>query len=206
MSDTQETQKAEQALAEHVARLASMTFPHALGIGDRAPSFELPNADGGMIRLSALLEGGPVVLVFYRGAWCPYCNAQLRELHSALPEISALGAALAAVSPQTPDNSAAFARDAELGFEVLSDLNSYVASDYGLTFEFAEADKALFVAFGNDLTQVNGTDAWILPAPATYVIAQDGRIEYARIDPDYTKRPDPREVIDALRRLTARST
>jgi peroxiredoxin len=203
--DSQEAQNQAEAFAEHVARLASMSFPHALKVGDQAPDFELPNPDGLTTRLSALLEGGPVVLVFYRGAWCPYCNAQLRQMQSTLAEIISLGATLAAVSPQTPDASAAFAGELGLGFEVLSDVNSYVASDYGITFEFTELDKALSLAVGNDLSKVNGRDAWVLPTPATFLIAQGGRIEYARIDPNFTARPDVTEIIEALRQLTTQS-
>jgi peroxiredoxin len=203
--DSHEAQNPDEASVDHVLRLASMTFPHALNVGNQAPHFELPNADGHTTRLSALLEGGPVVLVFYRGAWCPYCNAQLRQMQSRLAEMTSLGATLAAVSPQTPDASAAFAGELGLGFEVLSDTNSYVASDYGITFEFTEVDTALFIAVGNDLSKVNGRDAWVLPAPATFLIAPGGRIEYARIDPNFTVRPDLDEIMNALRQLMPRS-
>jgi peroxiredoxin len=195
MTETQ----VDKAFADHIARLAAMTFPNALRVGDSAPDFELPNASGDMVRLSSLLERGPVVLVFYRGAWCPYCNAQLHELQARLPEIASLGATLVAISPQLPDASSAFANDAGLGFEVLSDVGSYLASDYAITFEFSEIDRNLFLSVGNDLSRVYGSEAWVVPAPSTYVIRQDATIEYAHISPNYTERPDVDEMLDALR-------
>jgi peroxiredoxin len=194
----------EKAWADHAARLAAMRFPDALRSGSTAPDFVLPNAHGAPVRLGTLLEQGPVVLVFYRGAWCPYCNTQLRGLQAVLDEIRLLGATLVAVSPQTPDASAAFVDDASLELEVLSDVGSYVASDYGITFTLAERDRGLFFAVGNDLTVVNGSESWLLPAPATYVIAEDGRIEYARVDPNYTVRPDVGEVLAAVRDIVRR--
>jgi peroxiredoxin len=185
--------------AEHQARLAGMSLPEALGVGDRAPDFELRNALGDEVRLSELLARGPVVLTFYRGAWCPFCNAQLRGLQGALPEIEALGASLVAVSPQLPDGSLQLIDEHALTFEVLSDVRSNVASDYGLVITLTPADVALFLEVGNDLAQVNGDDAWVLPAPATFVIAGDGTIRYARIDADFTARGEPADVVGALR-------
>jgi peroxiredoxin len=194
----------EQAWADHAARLAAMRFPDALRFGSTAPDFVLPNARGVPVRLGTLLERGPVVLVFYRGAWCPYCNTQLRGLQAVLGDIRLLGATPVAVSPQTPDASAAFVDGASLELEVLSDVGSYVASDYGITFTLPERDRELFLAVGNDLTQVNGSESWLLPAPATYVIAEDGRIEYTQVDPNYTIRPDVGEVLAALRDIVKR--
>jgi peroxiredoxin len=206
VSDAKETDNLEQAFVEHAARLAAMTFPDALRVGEKAPNFELPNARGQNVELNSLLANGPVVLVFYRGAWCPYCNAQLRALQDSLEEISALGATLVAVSPQAPDASAAFADVAGLSFEVLSDLGSFVASDYGLSFELAEPDRALFLAVGNDLTKVNGSDSWILPVPAIYVVATDGLIKHAAVNPNFAERPPVSEIMVALREVRLQST
>jgi peroxiredoxin len=121
-----------------------------------------------------------------------------------LDDIRVLGATLVAVSPQTPDASGAFADDASLEFEVVSDVGSYVASDYGITFALPERDRELFLSVGNDLTQVNGSESSLLPVPTTYVIAEDGRIEYARIEPNYTVRPVSGEVLAALRDVVRR--
>ena len=177
-----------------------MSFPHALAVGDRAADFELPNARGRRIRLADQLERGPVVLTFYRAAWCPFCNLQLRGLQQALPEIEAFGASLLAISPQLPDGSRAITDKNGLTFEVLSDLNSTVASAYGITFTLPPTDQALFLEVGNDLRKANGDSSWVLPAPATFVIATDGTIHHARVDPDYTSRITADEILSALRR------
>jgi peroxiredoxin len=103
-------------------------------VGDRAPDFLLPDARGGKLELTTALAAGPVVLVFYRGAWCPYCNLQLAAYQQALPDIEAAGATLIAVSPQTPDRSSSFAETQNLRFAVLSDRGNKVAHEYGLVF------------------------------------------------------------------------
>jgi len=190
-----------ERFGEQQARLAGMTFPNALTVGDRAPQFALPNASGRLVDLAELLAAGPVVLTFYRGAWCPYCNTQLRGLQQALPEIESLGAALVAVSPQVPDGSLDLIDKHELTFEVLSDAKSRIASDYGILFALAAADRELLLEVGNDLATTNDDESWVLPAPATFVIAGSGTIRYVRVDPDYTNRVEPAELIDALRTI-----
>jgi peroxiredoxin len=193
-----------ERFGEQQARLAGMTFPNALTVGDRAPQFALPNASGRLVDLAELLAAGPVVLTFYRGAWCPYCNMQLRGLQQALPEIESLGAVLVAVSPQVPDGSLELIDEHELTFEVLSDARSRIASDYGIVFALAAADRALLLEAGNDLATTNDDELWVLPAPATFVIAGSGTIRYVRVDPDYTNRVEPAELIGALRAIAAR--
>ena len=190
-----------ERFGEQQARLAGMTFPNALTVGDRAPQFALPNASGRLVDLAELLAAGPVVLTFYRGAWCPYCNTQLRGLQQALPEIESLGAALVAVSPQVPDGSLELIDEHELTFEVLSDAKSRIASNYGIVFALAAADRELLLEVGNDLATTNDDESWVLPAPATFVIAGSGTIRYVRVDPDYTNRVQPAELIDALRTI-----
>jgi peroxiredoxin len=188
--------------AQHRARLAAMSFPNALAAGDRAPDFELGNATGRPVRLSELLTRGSVVLTFYRGAWCPYCNVQLRELQQALPEIEALGASLVAVSPQLPDGSRELFDRHALTFEVLSDSKSRVASEYGIVFALTPADRALLLEVGNDLAEANSDDSWLLPAPATFVIDGEGTIHHARVDADFTNRTEIDEILGALRAST----
>jgi peroxiredoxin len=193
----------EERFAAHQARLAQMSFPHALRAGDQAPEFELPNADGRPIRLLDRLRRGPVVLTFYRGVWCPYCNLQLHGLQQALPEIKGLGASLLAVSPQLPDGSRAMVDNNGLTFEVLSDRGSFVASTYGVVFALSPDDQALFTDVGNDLTQSNGDNSWLLPAPATFVIARGGVIRHARVDADFTGRIEPDEIVAILKTIAA---
>lgn len=170
----------------------------APGVGDVAPEFELPDARGGDLSLASALASGPVVLIFYRGAWCPYCNLQLKAFQHALPELTAAGASLIAVSPQTPDASMSFAEQAELEFAVLSDEGNRVARSYGLVFRQAEAPTQAQLALGIDLRQVNGDDSFELPVPAVFVIQPDGVISLASVSPDYRWRIGPDEVLAAL--------
>ncbi|MDJ0571892.1 MAG: peroxiredoxin-like family protein [Pleurocapsa sp. MO_192.B19] len=173
-----------------------------LKVGDKAPDFTLPNATGESINLQQLLQQGAVVLSFYRGGWCPYCNLELRALQQALPEIKALGANLITVSPQTPDNSLSTAEKNELTFEVLSDLGNKVAREYGLVFTLPEQLRPIYQNFGIDLPAYNGDPTFDLPIPATYVIAADGKVVLAFANADYTQRLEPTEIISTLQNLT----
>ncbi len=173
-----------------------------LKVGDKAPDFTLPNATGESINLQQLLQQGAVVLSFYRGGWCPYCNLELRALQQALPEIKALGANLITVSPQTPDNSLSTAEKNELTFEVLSDLGNKVAREYGLVFTLPEQLRPIYQQFDIDLPAHNGDRTFDLPIPATYVIAADSKVVLAFANADYTQRLEPREIITTLQNLT----
>lgn len=169
--------------------------------GDAAPGFALPNAVGAKIESAALLRDGPLVVTFYRGGWCPYCNLELREYQKLLPEIEDLGAGLVAISPETPDNSLDTQAKNALKFEVLSDVGGKAARAFGLDFRIDGELRAIYERFGNDLAKRNGDDSWLLPIPASFVIDRDGRVAWAHVDADYTARADPREAIAALRRL-----
>jgi peroxiredoxin len=168
---------------------------------DVAPDFTLPNARGDQVTLSKLLAKGPVVLTFYRGGWCPYCNLQLRAYQRILPEIRALGASLVAVSPEPPDQSLSTTEKNALEFEVLSDVKGDAGRAYRLVFDFSEELKQTYLAAGNDLSNWNADGEWHLPIPATYVIGRDGRVKLAFVDPEYRNRLEPAEIIAALRRL-----
>ncbi len=167
--------------------------------GDRASDFTLPNAKGDEVSLNNLLDEGPVVLSFYRGNWCPYCNLELKALQDVLPEIENLGAKLVAVSPQIPDESLTTVEKNELKFEVLSDVGNKVASDYGLVFELDKELRPVYDQFGIDLEKYNGNDKYELPIPSTYVIDADGTIIKAHNDTNHTKRMEPSEIVDALK-------
>lgn len=169
--------------------------------GDRAPAFELDNHLGERRTLSALLADGPLVLSFYRGGWCPYCNLELQALQAALPQIQAAGAQLVAVSPELPDKSLSTRERNELAFEVLHDAGNRVAASFGLVFTLAEELRPIYDSFGLDLPDYNGDDSFTLPMPATYVIGRDAGIHYAFVDADYTKRLEPALVLDSLARL-----
>jgi peroxiredoxin len=171
---------------------------HALTVGTRAPRFSLPSATGETVALDALLTKGPVVLTFYRGAWCPYCNIALRALQQHHDAIAARGARLVAVSPQIPDESLSLAEKHDLAFDVLSDVGSDTAKQYGLAFDLPEELAAVYDRFGFDLQHVNGGHARTLPLPATYVIDRDGTIRWAFVDTDYTRRAEPADILAAL--------
>lgn len=182
---------------------ASGTAP-GLTVGDRAPEFSLPDAQGRTVSLSERLSGGPVVLVFYRGEWCPYCNTYLRALQAALPEITSRGASLIAVGPQSPDHSLSLTEKAELAFDVLSDVDQAVIADYRLQFTLpADLQDVHVNAFQLDLTQHTADGSWHLPVPATLVIDPDGVVRAAHVSADYRTRMEPADLIAALDGLSS---
>lgn len=173
----------------------------SLKLGEKAPDFNLPNPNGEQVGLQGLLEKGPVVLNFYRGGWCPYCNLELKAYKDKLPEIEGLGASLIAISPQTPDNSLSTAEKQGLEFEVLSDEGNKTADQFGLVFTLADELHDLYKSFGLDIPKFNGDDTWELPLPGTYVVDKDGTVKYAYANADYTKRAEPEDVISVLKEL-----
>lgn len=181
---------------------ASGLVATALKAGDAAPDFALPEARGGVVRLSALLARGPVVLSFYRGGWCSYCSLELQALQSVWPEIQRLGASLVAISPQRPDASLATAERNALAFPVLSDPGNVVAAAFGLTYDLAQDLRPVYARFGHALPDVNGEASWRLPVPATYVLNRDQSIALAFIDVDYRNRLEPDQIIAVLGALT----
>ncbi len=174
---------------------------NARKVGDTAPGFSLRNTSGDTVALDGLLAKGPVVVVFYRGEWCPFCDLELRAYQKALPEIEAEGAVLVAISPQSPEKSRSTVESRGLGFDVLSDPGGLVAGTFGLTFSMNDAEQELHKAFGADLPTINGSSDWDLPVPATFVIARNGRITWAYANSNYTNRAEPADVIQALSSL-----
>ncbi|MFN0090043.1 MAG: peroxiredoxin-like family protein [Acidimicrobiales bacterium] len=170
-------------------------------VGDLAPVFSLPDAHGRAVHLADRLESGPVVLAFYRGAWCPVCNTAFTGLQAALPRFTELGASLVTVSPQRPDDSLAFVRKLSLGFDVLSDAAQETIRAYNLQFELSDELKAMYPLLGMDLTQQNADGSWNLPVPATFVIDQERVVRAAHVDPDYRNRMVPDDIVAALQAL-----
>ncbi len=169
--------------------------------GETVDDFALPDASGRTVTLSNQLIGGPVVLTFYRGGWCGYCSAYLRALDEAAPSLREAGAEVLAVSPQTLQFSAATAEKLDIGFPVLSDFANTVARAFGLVYVLPEAFRSAYATLGIDLPETNGTDTFELPVPATYIIAPSRRIVYADVNPDYTQRPDPADLIKRVRTI-----
>jgi peroxiredoxin len=182
---------------------ASHTGEHAITAGDIAPDFSLPDATGAAVSLRNKLNEGPVILSFYRGGWCPFCNLELQALQALLPEIRALGASLIGISPETPDKSMTTAEKHQLEFDVLSDIGNKTARDYGLIFTVYEEMRPLYLKWGLDVPASNGDNSWELPVPATYVIDSNGVARAAHVDKDYTKRMEPEQILAALRDIKA---
>ena len=177
---------------------ASQTAENALVVGDTVPDFTLPNVTGDPVSLHDMLNKGPLVVNFYRGGWCPFCNLELQALQARLPEIRALGATLVGISPETPDNSLTAIEKHRLEFEVLSDVGNKTARKFGLLFTVYEEMRPLYLKWGLDVPASNGDDSWELPVPATYVIDSNAVIQAAHVDKDYTKRMEPEDVLAAL--------
>jgi peroxiredoxin len=181
--------------------IASGQAGRALKAGDRAPAFTLPDPDHKLVSSADLLAKGPLVVTFYRGAWCPYCNLDLQALEAAADDIRARGASLVAISPQTAPNSRKSQRTNHLSFPILSDKGGEVAAAFGVRWTMPADLQAVHKQFGADLTVFNGDTNWTLPMPARYVIGRDGVIAYAEVNPDYTHRPDPLELFPILEGL-----
>ncbi|MFO1037498.1 MAG: peroxiredoxin-like family protein [Geminicoccaceae bacterium] len=180
---------------------ASGLAERALKAGDTAPGFNLPDPDRQPVASADLLRQGPLVVSFYRGVWCPYCNMELRALEEVRPEIEALGGHLVAISPQTAVNSRKSKRENKLGFPILSDLGNEVAAAFGLRFDLPDYLVELYRSLGNDLPGFNGEGSWTLPMPGRFVIGSDGVIGYAEVNPDYTRRPEPEDMLPVVRSL-----
>jgi len=193
---------AAAVMARALSELKSSGLEKAsLQRGAKCPEFSLPNTQGKMVKVTELLRQGPVVLVFYRGGWCPYCNLTLRALQKSLDAIRGNGAQLVAISPQEPDQSLSTSEKNELTFEVLSDKQNKVAKSFGLVFTLPSDLVKLYGEFGIDLKKANGDDENELPLAATFVVAKNGTIEHAFVDADYKKRMEPAEIVSVLKKL-----
>ena len=180
--------RADQAAVDYAAR--------APKVGDTAPDFTLADQLGRSVSLARQREQGPVVLIFYRGEWCPYCNTMLRTYGLRAADFSQRGARLVAVSPQTPDNSLTMAEKHDLEFPVLSDEGGDVIDAYGL--KYGVAAREVYEAAGVDLAKFNGKGGWILPAPAVFVIDRERIVRFVGVNGDYTQRVEPDEALAAL--------
>ncbi|MEO9953912.1 peroxiredoxin-like family protein [Nonlabens sp.] len=175
---------------------------HAIKIGEKAPVFKLPNAQGEYVELASLLKNGPVVITFYRGSWCPYCNLQLRALQDKLNDINALGAQLIAISPEVPDGSLTESEISKMDFTVLSDQDAQVASQYGVAWEVPEfLMEHMRVDRDLDLKKINNGNASVLPIPATFILGTDGTVKWNYVNADYRTRSEPEEIVEALKKL-----
>lgn len=171
----------------------------AIKVGDKAPDFSLPNANGRKVALYENLNQGPVLISFYRGGWCPFCNLELRAYQKMLPDIKACSATLIGISPEQPDYSLTTVEKNHLEFEVLSDLENKVATKYGLVFALDTSIRRLYAELGAELPKINADESWTLPIPATYLVDQDGIIIWANVNANYLERAEPAIVLSALK-------
>lgn len=169
--------------------------------GEKLKDFILPNHLGEKRSLSELREKGPVVVTFYRGGWCPYCNLELRAYQAVLKNIKAAGATLVAVTPELPDESLTTSERHGLEFEVLTDVNSEYAKEIGIVFTLAEELRVIYEGFGIEIEKHNGKGQFDLPLAATFVVNVDGTIASATVDADYKNRAEPSDVVNLLQSL-----
>lgn len=166
--------------------------------GDRAPAFELHDGDGMMWSSEDLLRNGPLIIVFYRGRWCAYCNTQLAALQEIHSRIAAAGGSLVAISPQTQKHSYMTRDMHKLRFPVLSDPGNHVARNFGLVWRLSPELQHMYEAIMTKLPGYNGDQSWELPLAATYIVQPGGVISYTRVDVEWRKRPEPEEILEQL--------
>jgi peroxiredoxin len=170
----------------------------ALQPGSKAPSFELADHNGKLVRSSDLLASGALVICFMRGRWCPFCVGQMEAMKAIYPQIKEADASLVAISPQTVHHSYLMADQHKLRFPLLSDAGSKVANAFGLAYRVPDYQQEIYRRVFVNLPFVNGDESWQLPIPATYILARDGTILYASANPDYTDRPEPGDILSRL--------
>ncbi|MCK4950596.1 MAG: AhpC/TSA family protein [Gammaproteobacteria bacterium] len=182
--------------------LAKMMPSPGIKAGEKAPDFSLKNAFGNTVNFKDELKKGPVVLVFYRGAWCPFCNMHLHALQKSLSEFKKYGAQLITITPQTPDKSAEQIKKDGYPFEVLSDLDSKVMKDYMLYFELPDDLVAVYKKAGLNVESFNGIGRNVLPVPGSFVIDSNGTVQAMHAQTDYKARMEPSAIIDALKKIS----
>ncbi|RST48883.1 peroxiredoxin-like family protein [Variovorax sp. MHTC-1] len=170
--------------------------------GDMAPDVNLTDTAGAPVKLSALWRSGPLVVIFYRGGWCSYCNLQLHAWQQHASELKRLGAALVAISPQTPEHSQDTMETNALPYALLSDSSLNAANGFGIAYTLPPELIDLYASSGTDIPVLNGNGQWVLPIPATYVVDPSGRIRFAHVETDYRERIEPWAVIEVLEQAT----
>ena len=188
-------------VATMIERLRAEGTVPGVELGERVPSFTLPDAYGRPVALEDRLAAGPVVISFYRGAWCPICNTELTALQHALPAINERGASLVAITPEPPDASQAFVQKLGLGFDVLGDLDQQVIRAYRLQFPLDEDLRPFYRGFDMALDERNADGSWNLPVPATFVLDRNGIVRARHVDPDYRQRMTIEDILSALDRV-----
>ncbi len=170
----------------------------SIGIGERFPDFSLLNTKNEIVGLEELLKRGPVIVAFFRGNWCPYCNLELKAMQDNLREITTTNSTLIAISPQNTVYNEELKSNQQLDFELLTDNNNQLAKRLGISFRLQDAVIPVYDSLGIRLADYNGNDHNELPAPAVFVIDKDGCITYKFVDTNYMNRINMRELIEQL--------
>lgn len=174
---------------------------NALKEGDEIPSFSLYRQDGDLFGVRDVLQEKNLVISFFQGTWCPYCDIELHSLVEHYPAIKMAGAELLAISPELTDQSMSYFEKQPIPFHVLSDSGNLVAKKFGIVIHLSEAFQQVYKGFDFNLVQKNGDLNWKLPIPATYLVTRDGIIQYAHINPDYSQRMEPADIVRELQLL-----
>lgn len=193
--------EAQVKMQNAIDELEASDQGNGLKKGEKAPNFHLPNATGQTVELYEQLKQGPVVLTFYRGNWCPYCNMELRAYQQVIGDIHAQNAELIAISPQTPDQSMSIQEKHALEYIVLSDENNQVANQFKLVFQLPDYLVDVYKSSGLHVDQYNGNEDWTLPVSATYIIHTDGTVVYEYTKADYKDRVEPSTIVEELKKL-----
>lgn len=172
--------------------------PTGLSVGDAAPDFSGVNQNGKKIQLKESLKSGPVVIFFYRGEWCPYCNKQLKSLQDSLKYITDKGAGIIAITPENTENRNLTIEKTKATFNILSDDHSKIMHAYNVAFELDEKTTQAYKGYGVVLSERNGTNGEEIPVPAVYIVNKEGKIIYRYFNPDYTKRASVKEIVSHL--------
>ena len=205
--DAYEVVKAEKVPAPILATMNGATTDlvatgienKALKTGDKIPQFSLPNQNNVVSSIKDRLEASMLVITFYRGGWCPYCNLELHAFQQMIPDFELSGAKLLAISPEVPDHSLTTQEKHDLSFDILYDKGNEISKQFGLVFTLPQEIRSIYDTFGIDVVDHNGDDTFEVPMPATYVVNQSGEIVYHFVDPDYTKRSEPADVLAAVK-------
>jgi peroxiredoxin len=189
--------------AVHARAIAELKEKHLAGnilaVGAEAPAFELKDLNGKLVSSADLLSKGRLVICFFRGRWCPFCVGQLQAMNLILPQIEQAGASLLAISPQTTQQSFFMADQHKLRFPLLSDAGNEVARHFGVVYRVPDEQQAIYRRACINLPFANGQDRWELPIPATFIFNRDGTVLYAAASEDYTERPEPADILRALK-------
>lgn len=180
---------------------AAKNAPPGLAVGEKAPEAGLLDREGKAVAMADLIRQGPVVVIFYRGGWCPFCTKHLSAWSAKLDELKAMGATVVAISPEKPEALAKTTEKTHVAYTLLCDPRMEAARGFKLAFDLDEKTITKYKGYGIDLGASNAVGSWTLPHPATFVIDTEGVVRYASANQDYTKRADPSDAIEVIRKM-----